>query len=264
MTVDVTTLKIITDDTLKAIRKYDVVTPDLFKDTFVTQAKKRNVPIDLDELSDKTVENTLHKIFSIEEQTKENTQILQENLNLATTAIKEQDEKLLDIVQSQMQELTKKISHLEEQVYLDELTKAYNRKWLFEKVLSYEKFNNDGTIIFIDVDKFKTINDTYGHITGDKILALITKISKSIENANTIRYGGDEFIVIANNANKEEYLKTMEQLSNNLSKKLFKIQDKTFHVGISYGVVEFKKGDSFQEILEMVDELMYTHKKAKA
>lgn len=261
--MDVTTLKIITDDTLKAIRKYDVVTPELFKDTFITQAKGHDISIDLDELADKTVENTLHKIFNIEEQTKENSQILQENINLATTAIKEQDEKLLDIVQQQMQELNKKISLLEEQVYLDELTKAYNRKWLYEKILKDEQFTRDGTMIFIDVDKFKTINDTYGHITGDKILAMITKITKGIEKTHTIRYGGDEFIVIANQANEPQYLEKMEQITTNLSKKLFKVQGKTFKVGISYGVIEFKEGNSFQDIIEIVDERMYSHKKMK-
>ncbi len=261
--MDLSSLKVITNDTMKAIRKFDIVTPELFKETFITKAQEHDIPLDLEELANHSMDFTLHKIYKIEEQTVENTQLLQQNINMATIAINQQDNNLLMHVQKQMDALNKRISMLEEQVYLDELTKAYNRKWLFEKYLINEQFSRNGTLIFIDVDKFKYINDTYGHVTGDKVLAMITKLTKTISDTRTIRYGGDEFIVISPVQDKQQIEQQMHMLSNTLDNKRFKFQGNTFQVHISYGIINFYSGDHFHEIIEQVDQKMYTHKKAK-
>ncbi len=261
--MDIGSLKIITNDTIKEIRKFDIVTPELFKNTFMTKAQEHNISIDLEKLKNDTVDITLHKVYEIEKNTKENTKLLQENIDLATTAINEQDSKLLNRVQEQMKELNRRISMLEEQVYMDELTKVYNRKWLFEKFLIDEKFIKNGTIIFIDIDKFKEINDTYGHVTGDKVLAMIAQLTKKLSNAHTIRYGGDEFLVISFESAYEKLLEQTKNLSTQLMKKLFIYQGNTFKVKISYGICEFKAGDKFQDIIEIVDKKMYQQKKDK-
>jgi diguanylate cyclase (GGDEF)-like protein len=261
--VDLNSLKVVTNDTMKAIRKFDVVTPELFKETFLTKAQEHNVEVDLEELANQTMDLTLHKVYEIEEQTVENTQLLQQNIDMATIAIDQQDLNLLEHVQQQMSELNKRISMLEKQVYLDELTKAYNRKWLFEKFLINEKFTKNGTLIFLDIDKFKQINDTYGHVTGDKALIMITQLTKTLKNTHTIRYGGDEFIVLSFEQDKHSLEHKMHMLSKTLDNKRFKFQGNTFQVHISYGVINFNSGDSFQEVIERVDQKMYTHKKAK-
>jgi len=261
--VDLSSLKVVTNDTMKAIRKFDIVTPELFKDTFLSKAKEHNLTLDLDELAKESMDITLHKVYEIEEQTVENTQLLQKNIDLATDAIDKQDTALLEQVQKQMQELNKRISMLEEQVYLDELTKAYNRKWLFEKFLIDEKFVKNGTLVFIDIDKFKHINDTFGHVTGDKVLALVTQLTKNLEDCQTVRYGGDEFIVISLKLDKHELEHQMHLLSHTLDNKRFKFQGNTFQVHISYGVIDFRSGDHFHEVIERVDQKMYTHKKSK-
>ncbi len=256
-------LKIVTNDTIKEIRKFDIVTPELFKEVFMEKAKKHNLSIDLDKLKNDTLNLTLHKVYEIEKKTKDNTKLLQENIDLATTAIDKQDSELLNKVQDQMKELNRRISMLEEQVYLDELTKVYNRKWLFEKFLIDEKFTKDGTLIFIDVDKFKEINDTYGHITGDKVLAMIAQLTKKLADTHTVRYGGDEFLVVSLDSDYEKLLKQTQMLSAQLMKKLFIYQGNTFKVEISYGISSFKSGDKFHDIIEEVDQKMYKHKNEK-
>jgi len=261
--VDLSSLKVITNDTMKAIRKFDIITPELFKDTFITKAQEHNIPLDLEELANQSMDFTLHKVYEIEEQTVENTQLLQQNIDMATIAIDQQDSNLLKHVQKQMEELNKRIAMLEEQVYLDELTKAYNRKWLFEKYLINEQFTKSGTLVFLDIDKFKHINDTYGHVTGDKVLAMITKLTRTISQTQTIRYGGDEFIVISPVQDKQQIEHQMHMLSKTLDKKHFKFQGNTFQVHISYGIINFNSGDHFHEVIEQVDQKMYTHKKAK-
>ncbi len=261
--MDINSLKIVTNDTIKEIRKFDIVTPELFKDTFMEKAKEHNISIDLDKLNNDTIDITLHKVYEIEKKTKDNTKLLQENIDLATTAINEQDSKLLNKVQDQMKELNRRISMLEEQVYLDELTKVYNRKWLFEKFLIDEKFIKNGTLIFIDVDKFKEINDTYGHVTGDKVLAMIAQLTKKLSNTHTIRYGGDEFLVVSFDSDHKKLLEQTQMLCSQLMKKLFIYQGNTFKVEISYGISSFKAGDKFQDIIEDVDQKMYKHKNEK-
>ena len=261
--MDLHSLKVLTNDTLKAIRKFDIVTPELFKETFLTKAHEHNITVDLEELAEQTIDMTLHKVYQIEEQTKENTHQLKKNIDMATTAIDQQDLKLLEQVQEQMEELTHRIAMLEEQVYLDELTKAYNRKWLFEKFLIDGKFIKNGTMIFIDIDKFKVINDSYGHVTGDKVLAMVTKLVKALKNTQTIRYGGDEFIVISLDEDKQTFEHHMHMLSKSLDNKYFKFQGNTFQVQISYGIITFQAGDQFEQTIETVDQKMYTHKRAK-
>ncbi len=261
--VNIEDLKLLTNDTIKEIRKFDIVTPELFKETFLLKAKENKITIDPDELTQNTLDFTLHKVYKIEKETKANTQLLQKNIDLATEAIDHADKELLKAVQQQMEELNHRISMLEEQVYLDELTKAYNRKWLFEKFLIDEKFLKNGTLVFVDVDKFKEINDTYGHITGDKVLAMITQLTKKLKDTHTIRYGGDEFILISPHADAKHLQLQMQVLCKTLDTKLFKYQGNTFQVHISYGITMFRAGDDFQEIIGKVDQLMYAHKKRK-
>ena len=261
--MDLSSLKIITNETMKAIRKFDIVTPELFKETFITKAREHHIPIDLKELVNQSLDLTLHKIYEIEEQTVENTQILQQNIDMAKIAIDQQDSNLLEHVQEEMEELNHRIAMLEEQVYVDELTKAYNRKWLFEKCLIDERFTKNGTLVFLDIDKFKQINDTYGHITGDKVLAMIAKLTKTVEDTKTVRYGGDEFIVISLAQDKQKIEQQMEMLSHSLDHKSFKFQGNTFQVHISYGIIDFNSGDHFHDIIKQVDEKMYAHKKCK-
>lgn len=261
--MDINSLKVLTNDTIKAIRKFDIVTPELFKETFLSKAHEHHIDIDIEELNHETLNVTLHKVYDIEEQTKANTHLLQQNIDMASTAIDNEDKTLLAQVQQQMQELNRRIAMLEEQLYLDELTKAYNRKWLFEKLLIDEKFTRDGALVFIDVDKFKDINDTYGHITGDKVLAMITQLTQTLPKCHTIRYGGDEFLVISMQHDRANLERKIEHLSQTLDAKRFKYQGNTFQVHISYGIVSFKSGDDFQKILEEVDQLMYRHKSSK-
>jgi len=254
-------LQEITDSVLKELRKFEIVTPEIFSSLYRQKAKELNLidKVDINELSSESV---LNKYYKLQEETKENVEFLSENANQAKTAIQNKDESLLSDVNSKMESLMEKISKLQKQVYLDELTKIYNRKYLFEEVLDFDYFKDDGIITFIDLDKFKEINDNFGHIVGDKVLSLTAKMLSEIKNSDIIRYGGDEFIVISK-LKKEEVEKFFKKLSSTLSKKSFKHQDKKFKISFSYGIESFKKGDSFSTIVEKVDEIMYEQKRDK-
>ena len=254
-------LQEITDAVLKELRKFEIVTPEIFSSLYQQKARELNLmdKIDMKELSSESV---LNKYYKLQEVTKENVEFLSENASKAKEAIENKDENLLSDVHSKMESLMEKISKLQKQVYLDELTKIYNRKYLFEEVLDLDYFKEDGIITFIDLDKFKEINDNFGHIVGDKVLSLTAKMLSELKNSDVIRYGGDEFIVVSK-LDKKEVEKFFQNLTTSLSKKSFKHQDKKFKIGFSYGIEEFKKGDSFSTIVEKVDEIMYEQKRRK-
>ena len=254
-------LKELTDCVLKELRKFEIVTPEIFNSMYHKKAKELKImdKIDINNLNSEAIVN---KYYDIQEKTKENVKMLSQNATQAKEAIENKDINLLNQVNQKMEELVQKISKLQEQVYFDELTKVYNRKYLFEEVLKQDTFKEDGIITFIDLDNFKYINDNFGHLVGDKVLSMLAKIFKEIKNSKVIRYGGDEFIVISKNS-KENVEQSFKNIIEDLSRKSFKHQDKKFKVGFSFGSVEFKKGDNFNTIVEKVDEIMYNQKKLK-
>ncbi len=254
-------LQEITDAVLKELKNFEIVTPELFNNVYVKKIKELDLldQVKIDEISS---DDILKKYYELQEQTKENVKMLDENAKKAKEAIKNKDDSLLNEVNSKMESLLEKISKLQEQVYLDELTKSYNRKYLFEEVLKNDYFKKDGVITFIDLDKFKYINDNFGHIVGDKVLSMVTNLLKELENSTVIRYGGDEFIVVSS-LSKDKVVAFFEETVNKLSRKSFKHKDDKFKVGFSFGVEEFKKDDSFSAIVEKVDKHMYQQKKLK-
>ncbi len=255
--MDTHELQIITNEALKESGKFDVVTPSLYEDIFYAKAEKKAITIE--ELND-FESKILKKILKIQNETKKNTMALKDNIDLAQIAIKNQDSEALHKISTDVEELQQRVLLLETQIYFDDLTKVYNRKWLYEKCLVDDKFCYDGVLAFVDINYFKQINDTYGHITGDKVLYMVASWINKMENADIIRYGGDEFLLITKSCNQAEVENFFKDLTDSLSKKSLKYKDKLFKVSISVGIESFKKGDEFKRILECVDQKMYDNK----
>lgn len=148
--------------------------------------------------------------------------------------------------------------YISKEMFLDELTKAYNRKIL--KKLKYQIKLNKTALLLYDVDKFKSINDTYGHNYGDKVLLDIAKILKEVTtNKNyVIRFGGDEFIIIF----KFKNIKEIKQLINNINKKINIYNNKEkVKISLSLGYEIIKSKTDFKHFIEQVDKKLYTNKK---
>ena len=249
----------LTNTSLKEIRKHEVVTPSLYSSVFYDKAKELGLLNHFSKEEIDNVENITSKVKNLQDETNESAKNLSENAKTAKEAIINKDTTSLAKIEDNMDSLLSKIAKLQEQIYLDELTKIYNRKYLFEEVLTDDVFKEKGVVTFIDLDKFKIINDTYGHIIGDKVLIMLANMIKSCEKCKAIRYGGDEFIVISDHSEKE--VETFfNSLSLKLSKKSFKHRDKTFKVGFSYGIQMYDAGDTFSKVIEKVDQKMYQQK----
>lgn len=168
----------------------------------------------------------------------------------------------------------KYIEELKDNLFRDSLTNCYTRKWLKEKYINGDiKFNKSGFMILIDLDNFKIINDTYGHNVGDDALRFISHQLMMVELSQSkqrkvVRLGGDEFLLILNESEKElgETLQEVESSIYNLKQK---IENKRFSTEdgyaikliFSYGVAEFKKNQEYKYVLEQADKKMYQNKK---
>lgn len=145
----------------------------------------------------------------------------------------------------------------------DTLTNVFNRRQLdnlLEKELSYaQRYNIEFSLIILDVDYFKNINDQFGHLTGDKILVEISKILKQqTRKVDYVgRWGGEEFLIICPNSNLTVGESVALKLKSHIEKHDFKIFQ---NITASFGVSQYKKGDNVDDVLNRADNALYKSK----
>ncbi|MGB9823805.1 MAG: GGDEF domain-containing protein [Candidatus Hydrothermia bacterium] len=156
----------------------------------------------------------------------------------------------------------KKSEFLEQESMKDPLTGALNRRFLFKiSEIVPELYS----IALIDLDNFKVLNDTYGHIIGDCVLKkFVERISNLIrKDDHIVRFGGDEFILMLYKCD----LIAMEFILNKISKS-FKVdpiecEGKPMRISFSYGIAEMKETWNLNDMLEIADQRLYENKKRK-
>ncbi len=162
-------------------------------------------------------------------------------------------------------DLTKKINNLEKSTQIDHLTKVYNRKVLSNHldIICSNKIQTDDLHIFmIDIDDFKMINDTYGHIVGDKVLIFLANIlRKTLREGDKIyRYGGEEFIIILNRIQANECIKVAQKIVSLVSSNKLIYKELDVNVTISLGATTLKVDDIPETLIARVDKALYTAK----
>jgi diguanylate cyclase (GGDEF)-like protein len=180
----------------------------------------------------------------------------------AIEAIEMQDTAKLQAILHETKLLREEIQELRKVVYEDNLTHTYNRKWFDDILLDADgiTMQKEGILVLIDLNKFKRINDTYGHITGDKVLILVAKKLKST-GGNVVRYGGDEFVLLFPHDEKN-VLEKIEEVLNYFQHTHFSVEKETFKIDFAYGVSPFLKGANRNRVIEKADEAMYRNKKS--
>jgi diguanylate cyclase (GGDEF)-like protein len=151
----------------------------------------------------------------------------------------------------------------------DYLTGLYNRR-KFEEFLSYEikrsvRHDDKFTILMIDLDNFKYVNDTYGHASGDLVLKEVTEIfSKNLRNADILaRLGGDEFAVILPQTSYEDGYVVVEKLRSRLEATPISLMFDQITLTASFGVAEYpEQGESIETLLTGSDLAMYKAKRS--
>lgn len=146
---------------------------------------------------------------------------------------------------------------------IDPLTKVYNRYVLFstlEHLIEYaERYGEIFSVIIFDIDNFKLLNDTYGHLVGDSVLKSIAKEIKRVIRRSDIlgRYGGEEFLIILPKT-KDPY-----SVAEKIRKVIESMDlEKGIRVTISVGGTVYKKGDTVDSIISRADEALYLAKQS--
>lgn len=145
----------------------------------------------------------------------------------------------------------------------DELTKTYNRKKIHEELdLNIEKAQKENTlfsIIFFDIDKFKNINDNYGHLVGDKVLIDISSLAKDLIGKEDIlgRFGGEEFIIISSHRDLQGAIQLAQLVRESIEKHHFK---DGLRVTSSFGVSEYIHAESADDLIKRADDCLYQAK----
>jgi diguanylate cyclase (GGDEF)-like protein len=161
-----------------------------------------------------------------------------------------------------------KASLLQEETSLDPLTGAYNRrayeKRILEEVMRFKNHEEIFSILMIDIDHFKSINDQYGHWAGDRCLEELTKLIKRILRGTDFlaRYGGDEFISILPGTDEEGIRIVSNRMREFIEKARFLYLDQEIPLTVSVGATTVIQSDQDNEsIFKRVDNAMYEAKR---
>jgi len=147
----------------------------------------------------------------------------------------------------------------------DSLTSLYNREYMniqLETLISKtRRDNSDLSLMLVDIDFFKKVNDTYGHLVGDTVLIKVANIlkTKTRDIDMVVRYGGEEFVIILPNTNKQNAINLANKLNIEVSKIIFEELDNT-NITISIGVSKYIKEDTMQSLIKRADDALYEAK----
>jgi len=152
-----------------------------------------------------------------------------------------------------------------------QLTKLYNRRYLIEQgELVFEKCLEDAnacSCIAIDIDFFKKVNDTYGHLIGDEVLKHVANIiSNSVRRVDLItRYGGEEFVILSPDTTIESAIKIAERVRENVEANPYTNDHLKINVTVSIGIAEYGQTSdvsTFYELLDKADQALYIAKES--
>ncbi len=232
----------------------------------------------VDENNCKAIKNPLERLLS-------NKQIVEQKVDtalkdrtgklisveLSVAPMKNQDDQLMGsvIVFQDISEAQRMSRQLSYQASHDELTALFNRR-IFEQRLeellsdAWDE-GNEHVLCYLDLDQFKVVNDTFGHMAGDELLRQLSiELSNSIRESDLLaRLGGDEFGILLENCALEQAEKLADSIRENIKNYRFVWENRIFEVGVSIGVVAINKtSKKLSDILSAADLACYAAKES--
>lgn len=177
------------------------------------------------------------------------------------------DENILMQLRRENEELRSEISSLKRALNQDDFTLTHNRKYFIESLEdTCRNSENPFSILFIDVDGLKFVNDKFGHAAGDEILLQVAHMLSAAVGKQDIlaRMGGDEFAILMHNVEHEDKAQLAQRLLDKIHSIDFQIDSLQMSITVSIGIANGYRGDKPEELLAEADHNMYQHKKHKS
>ena len=213
---------------------------------------KEEIAHEQEEIEDESIRSTLKKIL-------DELEVLKRENELLTLELRKYH---ADVIRLQGELMTART-----EAEIDFLTGLVNRRRferaLLEMINDYQTRGYPFSLILIDLDNFKNINDKYGHPAGDQVLKEIALILKTFLRANNIsaRIGGEEFAVLVPGATAQEGEIIAERLRSTIANRTFNTPDDEINITASFGVTGARKDDTIDTIFARVDKALYEAKK---
>ncbi|MER2000809.1 MAG: GGDEF domain-containing protein [Lysinibacillus sp.] len=174
------------------------------------------------------------------------------------------------IIFTDITELKELQLQLEHQAYYDELTQIYNRRAFYQQYeqnyAASAKETASLTVILLDIDHFKKVNDTYGHRVGDEVIIHVVNASKTQLSDDVLfaRYGGEEFVIVLNGYGQLEGLALANQICTYVGSQYYVTEDGGLSVTVSLGVAEasYETRETLHQLLNKADQALYAAKEA--
>ncbi|HET8708110.1 MAG TPA: GGDEF domain-containing protein, partial [Pseudomonadales bacterium] len=169
-------------------------------------------------------------------------------------------------MEAEATQLRKTVEEQRANAMKDALTQLPNRQalndYLDKEFARWQRYKNPLSLVILDVDHFKKINDNYGHLAGDKVLKIVAReLAKRIRSADFIaRYGGEEFVIIMPETKEDDAVLAVDKAREHLSGVPFHFKEKRVAVTASFGVTQFREGDTIEAAIARADKALYQAK----
>ena len=177
---------------------------------------------------------------------------------------------LIQRISKQLEQRNQQLDKLNRQINAvaihDQLTGLYNRHFIVDQLErqyeSYVRYGNACSIVMIDIDHFKQVNDRYGHIVGDKVLVAFSRLVESMVRQGDLigRYGGEEFLLVLPMTGLAAALQLAQRICTSLADKPLVDQPVMHAVTASFGVAQIRSGESIDDWLLRSDQALYSAK----
>jgi diguanylate cyclase len=199
--------------------------------------------------------------------------IMRETRNAQYEAIKARDEMIfarqeVQKAEARVQALESQLVQMSELVREDQLTGSLNRRGLDDtltrEIASANRRNTPLCIALLDLDDFKSLNDTHGHSAGDEVLIHLVKVVKdTLRKLDVIaRFGGEEFLIVLPETTPEEAMMTITRVQRELTRRIFMHNRKKLLITFSAGIALMGHGEGQSDMIKRADDALYKAKHA--
>lgn len=174
----------------------------------------------------------------------------------------------VDEMEKEIEEKRQAFEEQKRKAAQDVLTGLPNRQGyqdrLTDELARHHRYGSPLALVVCDIDHFKRINDTYGHLAGDKVLQLIARmLRKNIRDVDFVaRYGGEEFVILMPETTAVDAHKAAEKLRIVIEQSPFNFRKERVSITMSFGISEFQNKDSPEQVFERADKALYQSKHA--